>query len=147
MEKKPHNLQIVKPGKELKSIQPNKDKDLSKLPKPFLEELYSSFKTSLYFLVPCWLFIFLQSLSLISEKISDIGAQLFAVAIFALGIPLSIALRVDQLSLELGTQYSREMVLFIASLITGFNITIILFLRRVILTPSKTNTSNNSPKV
>jgi len=126
MKNKNQDIQVVRPEKELV-------KGSITAQKKIISELFTCFKSTLYFLVPCWVFILLQSLSLITKEIGDLGSQIFAVAIFILGIPLSIALRVDQLSLELGTQYPREVVLFIASLLTGLNLTIILYLRKLIL--------------
>ena len=77
-------------------------------------------------ILPFYVLILLNSLGLFSRDISEIVLQVSAILIFLLGLPLSAGLRVDQLSLELGSSLSREVILIIASLVTWLNLILIL---------------------
>ena len=80
-------------------------------------------------MLPFYILIGLNAFGLFSRDISEAILQISAILIFLLGLPLSAGLRIDQLSLELGGTYSREVILLIASIITCLNLLLILGFR------------------
>ncbi|HMO16738.1 MAG TPA: hypothetical protein PKA63_02685 [Oligoflexia bacterium] len=105
--------------------------DNLKLPSPsdegfigrFLNEGLKVFKYSLFFTLPILLLLILSYTGFIR---SDALLMLLSVILVVLGIPLSVAFRVDQLSLELGASYSREAILVFALIVSVMNISILL---------------------
>jgi hypothetical protein len=82
--------------------------------------------------VPSFLGLGLIASGLLSLHINEFLIQILSVIAVLAGLPLSAALRVDQLSFNLGSEYSREWVLLISLIIAFANLTILLFLKRLI---------------
>ena len=66
--------------------------------------------------------------------LSDTIIMVSALLIFVLGIPLSIAVRLDWWSFYLGPSYSREIVLLIGLIVPFVNLNILMFLKKLIYT-------------
>lgn len=82
-----------------------------------------------YFMFPLYALLILVYMGIFSTEVNEMIVQIGALLVLLLGLPLSAGLRVDQLSLELGASFPREIVLVIASLITWINLTIIIAFR------------------
>jgi len=91
------------------------------------------FTICLWFIVPIIFTLILVRLEALSSHIASQAIIIIGFILMILGLPLSAALRIDQLSLELGAQYSREIILVIALLVASINICLIFALRGVIV--------------
>ncbi len=80
-------------------------------------------------MVPLYLVISFSYLGFFSKSITEFVLQISAVIVFLFGLPLSAGLRVDQMSMDLGGRYSREVILVIASLVTWLNLILIMAFR------------------
>lgn len=89
------------------------------------------------FMAPFYLVILLSYLGLFSKGITELVLQISAVIVFLIGLPLSAGLRVDQMSMQLGGQYSREVILILASLVTWLNLILIMGFKAWMKTPNK----------
>lgn len=89
----------------------------------------SILKTISFILGPLYFLLLLVYFEAFSPEVNELILQLCALVILLLGLPLSAGFRVDQLSLELGANFSRVVVLLIASLFTWLNLALILGFR------------------
>jgi len=78
---------------------------------------------------PLYFLLLVVYFDFFTAGISEIILQISALIVLVLGLPLSAGLRVDQISLELGTIFPREFILVIASLVTWLNLGLIFGFR------------------
>ncbi len=78
---------------------------------------------------PLYFLLLVVYFDFFTAGISEIILQISALIVLVLGLPLSAGLRVDQISLELGTILPREFILVIASLVTWLNLGLIFGFR------------------
>jgi hypothetical protein len=86
-------------------------------------------KNCLWLVFPVLLLLLLVRFDVLSQNTNNFILMILGVLLMILGLPLSAGLRIDQLSLELGNAYSREVVLLMALLVAVVNICIILGVR------------------
>jgi uncharacterized membrane protein len=85
-----------------------------------------------WLLMPCFIALVLCKIGILPRVVMESTIQLISVIVIVMGLPLSAGLRIDQLSWNLGTEYSRETVLFISLIVTYINLTALLFIKRLI---------------
>jgi hypothetical protein len=112
-------------NKNTKKIELNKESFIECFKNGFIE----TGKSCLWLIIPVVLLLLLVRIEVLSENTSNLILMILGVLLMILGLPLSAALRVDELSIELGNAYSREVVLLIALLVAVVNICIILGVR------------------
>lgn len=95
----------------------------------FIIEFMNGMKLSLYFAVPTLLLLVLSYFEILK---SDNLLMILSVCLILSGLPLSAALRIDQLSLEMGSTFSREIILLIALLVSVLNFSLIVGVWRAI---------------
>lgn len=109
----------------------------------FKEEALSVLRKSIWFAVPLLLLLLLVRVNVLDHYINDAILMITGVVLMVLGLPLSAALRVDELSIELGNTLPREVILMLALLIAVVNITIILSVRKALIKPKVAKNTNN----
>ncbi len=107
---------------------------------PFIKQhIFLLFISVAKYVLPINIVLVLTYIGLFSGYLTELILQISAILIFLLGLPLSAGFRVDQISLNLGGQYPREIVLLIASLVTWFNLILIFGFRAWLRVPIKKN--------
>ncbi len=96
-------------------------------------EMLRVLKKCLWLVVPVVCLLLLVWVDVLSSSTNDLILMLSGVLLMILGLPLSAALRVDELSVELGHAFPREAVLLLALLVAVINISFILGVRGAIL--------------
>lgn len=95
----------------------------------FVIEFLTGMKFSAYFAAPALLLLILSYFEILK---SDNLLMILSVGLILSGLPLSAALRIDQLSLEMGTSFSREIILLVALLVSVLNFSLIVGFWRTI---------------
>lgn len=80
---------------------------------------------------PVFLILALVKTDLLPRAFNEFFIPIISIIAIVLGLPLSSALRIDQLSFRLGPEYSREFVLSVALCVAYLNLTFWLFLKRL----------------
>lgn len=111
------------------------------LSRRFTKGAWYGFTLSLWFVVPIIFTLVLVRLEALSTHIASQAVIIIGFLLFILGLPSSAALRIDQLSLELGAEYSREIILVIALIVASLNFCLIFALRALIVRSNKANTT------
>jgi hypothetical protein len=96
---------------------------------PYLTLLRPIAKRISFVMLPIYFLLLVVYFDFFTAEMSEIILQISALIILVLGLPLSAGLRVDQISLELGTILPREFILVIASLVTWLNLGLIFGFR------------------
>ena len=92
----------------------------------------SSIQKYRWFFGPILLILALIKTNLLPLGFNEFFIPVIGILAIVFGLPFSSALRIDQLSFNLGPEYSREFVLFIAICVTYLNLTFWLFLKRLL---------------
>jgi hypothetical protein len=103
----------------------------------FIDEAFMTLKKSVWFAVPVIALLMLVRVGVLSAESNDLILMLLGVVLMLAGLPLSAALRVDELSVQLGHTFPREAVLLLALCIAVANICIILGVRGALKKPGQ----------
>lgn len=105
----------------------------------FINECINILKNMHFLVLPISALLLIVWLEVFSAPTNDLILMLLGVILMVIGLPLSAALRMDELSMDLTLNLSREIVLLVALLIVVVNITFVLGVSRAILKYRKTN--------
>ena len=103
-----------------------------------LNQLIEINRKLLWIFLPLIIGIGLCYFSVLPQTLNETVIMVSMVIIFILGIPLSVGVRLDQWSFNMGEFYSRETVLFLALIIPLINLNIILLIRSLIYSKKET---------